>query len=202
MATPSVKSWSLLRKYQGYHCYRVTGCSKSSKVNSTDRIHIKVLEIATTRLRIPLYQHQPHRKIKRSKQIERAWVAVVSSASTVAANISHFIRPYVISLPRQSKIDTSVRSGRKSQRIANTGTTKAIAMSKMWLNSTTKVLILRVIGVEAIQTANNKILVLKSLLRIMKTMIAAINTANNNHTQIVGKADFRNETASWKQKKS
>ena len=58
------------------------------------------------------------------------------------------------------------------------------------------VLILRVIGVEAISTANNKILVLKSLSRNMKTMIAAINTANNNHTQIVGKADFRNETAS------
>ena len=58
------------------------------------------------------------------------------------------------------------------------------------------VLILRVTEGEAMLTVNNKTLVLKSLSRIMKTMIAAINTANNNHTQIVGKADFRNETAS------
>ena len=200
MATPLVKNWNLSRSYQGYHCWRVTGCSRSSKAKLTDRIHIKVLEIATTRLRIPLFQLQPHRRIKRSRQLERAWVAW--SASTVAANISRYIRPYVTSPPRQSRTNTNVRSGRKLKEIKSTGTTKAIAMSKMWPNSTTMVLILRVTEGEAILTVNNKILVLKSLSRIMKTMIAAINTANNNHTQIVGKADFRNETASWKQKKS
>ena len=58
------------------------------------------------------------------------------------------------------------------------------------------VLTQRVTEVEAIQTVNNQIHVLKSLSKIMKIMIAPKNTANNNRTQIVAKADFRNETAS------